>query len=41
MIVPPEKEEEAKTRFEENEFNVVASEIMSLNRTLKDLRFPE
>lgn len=41
VVVPPELEEEAKKRFKENEFNVVASEMMSLNRTLLDNRFPE
>lgn len=41
VIVPPEKKEEAEQRFKENEFNVVASELMSLNRTLADNRYPE
>lgn len=41
VIIPPEKQEESKKRFKENEFNVVASEMMSYNRTLTDGRYPE
>lgn len=41
VVVPPEKEELAKERFEENEFNVVVSEMISCNRTLADSRSPE
>lgn len=41
VVVPPELEEEAKQRFSDNEFNVVASEMMSVNRTLADSRYKE
>lgn len=41
VIVPPEQEEIAEERFKEHEFNVVANEMMSVNRTLADSRFPE
>lgn len=39
--MPTEKEEEAEKRFSEHEFNVVASEMMSYNRTLADSRYDE
>lgn len=35
------KEEEAKTRFKEHEFNIVVSEMISANRSLTDVRDPE
>lgn len=41
VVVPPEKQEEAKRRFTENHFDIVASEMMPLNRTLADGRYPE
>lgn len=41
VVIPPELQGEADRRFKENEFNVVASEMMSVNRTLTDNRFPE
>jgi len=40
VVVPPEKEALAKELFKINEFNLVASEMMSLNRTLPDYRIP-
>ena len=36
--IPPEMEKEAKDRFTENQFNLVASEMISLNRSLSDYR---
>lgn len=41
MIVPPEREEEAKTRFNEHAYNVVANELLPANRTLADNRYEE
>lgn len=41
VVIPPELQEEADQRFKENEFNVVASEMMSVNRTLADNRHPQ
>lgn len=39
--VPEERKEEAKQRFAEHQFNVVANEMMSFNRSLIDARYPE
>ncbi|BFY99016.1 hypothetical protein BsWGS_02055 [Bradybaena similaris] len=36
--IPPEREAEAKETFKINQFNLVASDIMALNRTLPDYR---
>lgn len=41
VVVPPELQEASKERFGENEFDVVANEMMSVNRTLTDSRYPE
>lgn len=38
MIVPDEMQEEAKRLFSLHEFNIVANEMMSMNRTVNDLR---
>lgn len=38
MKIPPEREAEAKETFKINQFNLVASDIMALNRTLPDYR---
>ena len=39
--VPPEKEAKAKETFKINQFNLVASDMMALNRTLPDYRMEE
>ncbi|KAH9508567.1 Polypeptide N-acetylgalactosaminyltransferase 13 [Bulinus truncatus] len=39
--VPAEREEEAKETFKINQFNLVASDLMALNRTLPDYRMDE
>jgi len=38
VIVPKEKEAESKELFKINQFNLIASDMMSLNRTLPDYR---
>lgn len=38
MIIPPERQKEAEQRFDLHQFNVVATEMISLNRTYPDLR---
>ncbi|ESN97563.1 hypothetical protein HELRODRAFT_114203 [Helobdella robusta] len=38
VVVPPELEAEAKELFKINQFNLVASDMMSPNRTLPDIR---
>lgn len=40
VIVPKEQEEEARDKFKVHQFNLVASDIMSVNRTLPDYRIP-
>jgi len=36
--IPKDKEKESKKMFKENQFNLMASNMISLNRTLKDVR---
>jgi polypeptide N-acetylgalactosaminyltransferase len=36
--IPKEKEEEKKEKFKINQFNLLASEMISLNRSLADVR---
>jgi len=38
VVVPKEREAEAKELFKVNQFNLIASDMMSLNRTLPDYR---
>lgn len=40
VVVPAEQEEEAKEKFKIHQFNLIASDMMSLNRTLPDYRIP-
>ncbi|XP_059146654.1 polypeptide N-acetylgalactosaminyltransferase 13-like isoform X2 [Physella acuta] len=39
--IPPEREAEAKDTFKINQFNLVASDLMALNRSLPDYRMTE
>ncbi|KAG4069982.1 hypothetical protein HA402_013642 [Bradysia odoriphaga] len=41
FTVPESREEEAKERFTEHEFNIVVSEMVSVNRSLADIRHPK
>lgn len=38
VIIPKEREKEKKEKFQINQFNLLASEMISLNRSLKDVR---
>ena len=38
VSVPKDREEEKKRKFKINQFNLVASEMISLNRSLQDVR---
>ena len=38
VVVPADREDEKKEKFKINQFNLVASEMISLNRSLKDVR---
>lgn len=38
VVVPPERQAESKEKFKINQFNLVASDMMSLNRSLPDFR---
>jgi hypothetical protein len=38
VFIPPKLRDEAKKRFKENQFNIVASDLMALNRSINDQR---
>ena len=38
VVIPKEREAESKEKFKINQFNLVASEMIALNRTLQDVR---
>jgi len=38
VVIPKHLEAEAKEKFKVNQFNLLASELMSLNRSLPDYR---
>ena len=38
VVVPKDREEEKKEKFKINQFNLVGSEMLSLNRSLQDVR---
>lgn len=38
VAIPSQLKEDAKTRFKENQFNIVASDLMALNRSINDQR---
>jgi polypeptide N-acetylgalactosaminyltransferase len=38
--IPKDREDEKKEKFKINQFNLVASEMISLNRSLMDVRLP-
>jgi len=38
--IPKGKEEEKEEKFKINQFNLLASEMISLNRSLTDVRLP-
>jgi len=40
VVIPSDRQEESKEKFKIHQFNLVASEMMSLNRTLPDYRIP-
>ena len=37
-MIPSNLKDEAKRRFTENQFNILASDLMALNRSIKDQR---
>ena len=39
--IPPDKEQEKKEKFKINQFNLLASEMISLNRSLADVRLSQ
>lgn len=38
VVIPKELTENAKKRFSENQFNIIASDLMALNRSIRDQR---
>jgi polypeptide N-acetylgalactosaminyltransferase len=38
VVIPDDKKEEVKKRFKENQFNIVASDMVALNRSVPDQR---
>jgi polypeptide N-acetylgalactosaminyltransferase len=38
VVIPTNLRDEAKKRFKENQFNIVASDLMALNRSINDQR---
>ncbi|CAF1006359.1 unnamed protein product [Adineta ricciae] len=40
VVIPADLQSEAKRRFLENQFNILASDLVALNRTIKDQRSP-
>ena len=38
VVIPKDREAESKEQFKINQFNLMASDMMSLNRTLPDYR---
>lgn len=41
VVIPPEQSEKRKELFKEHEFDIMASDMMSLNRSLEDSRHPK
>jgi len=40
VVIPQDLQEQSKKRFTENQFNILASDLMALNRSIKDQRSP-
>jgi len=40
VVIPPKLREVAQRRFGENQFNIIASDLMALNRSINDQRSP-
>lgn len=41
MVIPKEQQSLMKEKFKENQFNLMASDMISLNRSLSDVRNPD
>lgn len=41
VVIPPEQSEKRKELFKEHEFDIMASDMISLNRSLADARHPK
>lgn len=38
VVIPSHLQDESKKRFKENQFNIVASDLIALNRSINDQR---
>lgn len=41
VVIPDNLQAESKKRFAENQFNILASDLIALNRSIKDQRSPK
>lgn len=41
VVIPKHLKEEAEKRFKEHQFSIIANEMMSMNRSMPDVRYPE
>lgn len=41
VVIPDNLQDESKKRFGENQFNILASDLIALNRSIRDQRSPK
>lgn len=40
VVIPQDLQEQSRKRFAENQFNILASDLIALNRSIRDQRSP-